>query len=224
MIVSKKHKIILITPPKTGTHSITNYIKNSGIESEAPVNSVNYPIYHLTLSEICKVYNISVESLIEYKIIQCVRNPYNRMISAWMHQTSILNNNIPFSDLLLKVSENKHLLPNNIDEFYVSFYGDIEHKNKSFKRGNWGGLRFYFEQNWFNDINANIKYFKLENLQNSTKELSEYLNIKISEFPHINKNIKNISESKYKLFYNNIQKDMISEMYNNDIKMFNYEF
>jgi hypothetical protein len=90
--------------------------------------------------------------------------------------------------------------------------------------GNWGGSRFYFEQNWFNDINANIKYFKLENLQNSTKELSEYLNIKISEFPHINKNIKNISESKYKLFYNNVGKDMVSEMYNNDLKMFGYEF
>jgi len=224
MIVSKKHKIILMTPPKTGTHSITNYIKNSGIESEPPVNLVNFPIYHLTLSEICKVYDIPYGDLNHYKILQCVRNPYNRIISAWQHQMVILNNKIDFIQLLSDVKKNKHLLPNNMDEFYVSFYGNIEHKHKSFKMGNWGGSRFYFEQNWFNDINANIKYFKLENLQNSTKELSEYLNIKISEFPHMNKNIKNISESKYKLFYNNVGKDMVSEMYNNDIKMFDYEF
>lgn len=224
MIISKKHKIILITPPKTGTHSITNYIQSAGIESDTPVNSVNYPIYHLRLSEICKVYNIPYDDLNNFKILQCVRNPYNRMVSAWLHQMDILDSKIEFVQLLNNVKKNKHLLPNNIDEFYVSFYGDIEHKYKSFKLGNWGGSRFYFEQNWFNDINANIKYFKLENLQNSTKELSEYLNIKISEFPHINKNIKDISESKYKLFYNNIEKDMVGEMYNNDIKMFDYEF
>lgn len=224
MIVSKRHRIILITPPKTGTHSITSYIKNSGIESEAPVNSVNYPVYHLTLSEICKVYDIPYSDLNYFKILQCVRNPYSRMVSAWLHQNAILNRKIDFNQLLSNVKQNKHLLPDNIDKFYVSFYGDIEHKNKSFRAGNWGGLRFYFEQNWFNDINVNIKYFKLEDLQKSTRELSEYLNIEILEFPHINKNIKDISQSKYKSFYRNIQKDMISEMYSVDIKMFNYEF
>jgi hypothetical protein len=224
MIVSKKHKIILITPPKTGTHSITSYIENSGIESEVPVNLVNYPIYHLTLSEICEVYDISYDDLDDFKILQCVRDPYNRMISAWSHQMNILGNRIDFTQVLNNVKKNKYLLPNSIDEFYVSFYGGIEHKNKSFKAGNWGGLRFYFEQNWFNDINANIKYFKLEDLQKSTKELSEYLNIEMLEFPHINKNINDVPESKYKLFYSNTQKDMVSEMYSNDIKMFNYEF
>ena len=224
MIVSKRHRVILITPPKTGTHSITRYIKDSGIESEAPVNLVNYPIYHLTLSEICKVYDIPYSDLNYFKILQCVRNPYNRMVSAWLHQIAILNSKVDFTQLLSNIKKNKHLLPNNVDEFYVSFYGGIEHKNKSFKAGNWGGLRFYFEQNWFNDINASIKYFKLEDLQKSTKELSEYLNIKISEFPHVNKSIKDIPESKYKLFYSNAQKDTVSEMYGNDIKMFNYEF
>jgi hypothetical protein len=224
MIVSKKHKVILITPPKTGTHSITSYIKNSGIESEAPVNLANYPIYHLTLSEICKVYDIPYEDLDNFKILQCVRNPYNRMVSAWLHQIKILNSRIDFIQLLSNVKENKHLLPDNTDQFYTSFYGDIQHKNKSFKMGNWGGLRFYFEQNWFNDVNVNIKYFKLENLQNSTKELSEYLNVKVSKFPHINRNSRDLSESKYKLFYSSMQRNMVEEMYSNDIKMFDYEF
>lgn len=224
MIVSKKNKIILITPPKTGTHSITKYLLEAGIESDNPTIFPNYPIYHLTLSEICKVYNISVESLIEYKIIQCVRNPYDRMVSAWMHQNSILNDNMSFSDLLVKVNENKNLLPNNTDEFYKSFYGSIEYKRKSFRKGNWGGMRFYFEQNWFNDANSNIKYFKLEEVSKSTKDLSEFLKIDTREFPYINKNIDRKQELNYRYVYTDIDKGLVNSMYMNDIKMFNYEF
>jgi len=224
MIISKKNKIILITPPKTGTHSITKYLSVAGIESDNPTIFPNYPIYHLTLSEICKVYNISVESLIEYKIIQCVRNPYDRMVSAWLHQISILNNKMLFSDLLIKIFETKHLLPTNTDEFYKSFYGSIEHKRTSFRKGNWGGMRFYFEQNWFNDTNSNIKYFKLEEISNSTKDLSDFLNIDTNEFPHINKNIDRKQELYYRYVYTDIDKALVNSMYINDIKMFNYEF
>jgi len=213
-----------MTPPKTGTHSITNYIKNSGIESEPPVNLVNFPIYHLTLSEICKVYDIPYGDLNHFKILQCVRNPYNRIVSAWLHQMRILNNKITFIELLNKVKSYKHLLPHNINEFYISFYGNIEHKHKSFRVGNWGGLRFYFEQNWFNDVGANIRYFKLEDLKNSTKELSEYLNIKILPFPHINKSTAFIDETNYKSFYTDIEKNIVSELFVNDITLLDYEF
>ncbi len=224
MIVSKTDKIILITPPKTGTHSITEYLLKSGIQSDKPTIFPNYPIYHLSLSEICKVYDISAESLLNYKIIQCVRNPYNRMVSAWLHQNSILNTDTSFSDLLIKVKENKHLLPNDVDSFYISFYGSIEHRRQSFRKGNWGGLRFYFEQNWFNDVNVDVKYFKLENLSKSTKELSDFLNIKESEFPHMNKNVNNKNELDYKYVYTDSEKSLVDDMYSVDIKMFDYEF
>jgi hypothetical protein len=224
MIISKKHKIILITPPKTGTHSITQYLKNSDIETEIPIVLVDYPLYHLTLSEICEVWNISYDDLNNYKILQCVRNPYNRIISAWLHQTYILNQKINFIDLLNKVKEHKHLLPNNIDDFYVLFYGNIEHKYKSFSLGNWGGLRFYFEQNWFNNIGADVRYFKLEDIKISTEELSDYLDIKILPFPHINKNTTSTTEKDYKSYYTDIEKNMVDEMYINDIKLFDYEF
>jgi len=223
MIVSKKDKIILITPPKTGTHSITNYIKNAGIVGSEPIKSVNYPIYHLTLSEIIYVFDIDKNELKDYKIIQCVRNPYNRMVSAWLHQMSILNKDIMFIDLLNKIKLNKHLLPNNIDDFYFSFYGNLQHKHRSFKTGHWGGLRFYYEQNWFNDIDANIKYFKLENLESSTQELSDFLNIPHRKFPHINKSKHLKSESKYEDFYGEIEKNIMLDLYYNDFKMFNYE-
>lgn len=223
MIVCKKNKIILITPPKTGTHSITKYLTNNGIYNSPQVNKVDYPVYHLTLSEICNVYNISINQLFDFKIIQCVRNPYDRMVSAWLHQNRILNKKINFYELLCMVKENKHLLPNDIDQFYSIFYEDVNHKVKSFSNGNWGGLRFYFEQNWFNDINANVNYFKLENLKDSTEELSKFLGITTERFPHINKNILRKTVD-YSLNYTNIEKNMVTEMYITDIKMFGYEF
>lgn len=222
MIVCKKNKIILITPPKTGTYSITRYLMDNDIYNSLPVNPSNYPIYHLTLSEICNVYDISDEELSNFKILQCVRNPYDRMVSAWLHQTRILNKNLSFYELICMVDENKYLLPNNIDEFYSSFYDDINYKKKSFIKGNWGGLRFYFEQAWFNDVKANVNYFKLENLKNSTAELSKFLGIETKEFPHINKNLeRNID---YNLYYDDKKKDMVTKMYKNDIKLFDYEF
>lgn len=223
MIICKKRKIILITPPKTGTHSITKYLMNNGIYNSSQVNAVNYPVYHLTLSEICNVYDISIDQLSGFKIIQCVRNPYDRMVSAWLHQTRILNKKINFYELLCMVKENKHMLPNNIDQFYSTFYKDVNHKVKSFSNGNWGGLRFYFEQNWFNDINANVNYFKLEHLKYSTKELSTFLGIKTEKFPHINKNILRKTVD-YSLNYTNIEKAMVTNMYITDIKMFEYDF
>lgn len=222
MIVCKKRKIILITPPKTGTHSITKYFTNNGIYNSLPIHKVNHPIYHLTLSEICKIYDICTEALIDFKIIQCVRNPYDRMVSAWLHQNRILNKNLSFYELLCMVEEIKHLLPNDIDQFYYSFYKDVNYKDKSFINGHWGGLRFYFEQNWFNDVNANINYFKLENLKNSTIDLSTFLGIKLENFPHINKNTKRNMD--YNSYYDDTKKDMVTKMYKNDINLFSYEF
>lgn len=224
MVISKKHKLIVITPPKTGTHSIIAYLKNNNIVSDLPINKVNFPIYHLTLSEISYVYDIPTSELTSYKIIQCVRNPYNRIVSAWIHQCSILNKKIEFVELLQNLKIHKQLLKVNDDEFYKSFYKDETHKDKSFRHGNWGGLRFYYEQNWFNDVDANVKYFKLEELHNSTKELDNYIGVSVTSLPILNKNQIGKNELEYDNFYKNKEIMIVTELYENDIKKFNYNF
>jgi hypothetical protein len=224
MIVSESKKIILITPPKCATHSIVKYLNDADIKTDKLTINVNYPIYHLRLSEICKVYDISYNELNKYKIIQCIRNPYNRMVSSWLHQSILLNKKIDFLELLNKLKETKYLIPNNIDTFYKNFYGNIGYKNKSFKDGHWGGLRFYFEQNCFNDMNANIQYFKIETLKNSTKSLSDFLNIETKPFPHENKNKFNKEQNSYDKFYNKDSINIVNELYENDIKIFDYKF
>jgi hypothetical protein len=222
LIISKKNKIILITPPKTGTHSITNYLSGVISDKSLPINQVGYPIYHLTISEICYVFNINQLELKEYKIIQCVRNPYTRITSAYFHQMKLQNNHIEFERFLEKIQETKHLLPHNLDEFYIKFYGNITYKHNSFKNNNWGGARFYYEQIWFNDLNLNnITYFKLEDLSADSVSLSNFLGVNNKKFPHIN---KNQTPTDYNNLYNEKNISIVGELYNNDLKYFNYEF
>ena len=222
MIISKKNKIILITPPKTGTYSITNYLYEHIDDKSKPVIGVKWPIYHLTLSEICYVFDIKTSELKNYKIIQCIRNPYMRLASAYFHQMKLINMNLSFEEFLEKIKELKYLLPHNLDEFYIKFYGSIDYKYNSFKNNNWGGARFYYEQRWFNDLNVdNIMYFKLEDLALDTSPLSNFLNIETDSFPHINKNKISID---YKTLYTENLISIVDILYKNDLKYFNYEF
>ena len=222
MIVSKTDKIILITPPKTGTHSITKYLKESISSESSPVIKVQYPVYHLTLSEICYVFNIKLEDLKNYKIIQCVRNPYARASSSYFHQIELKAMNLTFKQLLEKVKDLKYLLPYNLDEFYIKFYGDINYKYSCFINNHWGGARFYYEQSWFNDLKVdNVAYFKLEDLSINPEPLSSFLGIQNTKFPYINKNERSIN---YKEVYDTNSVAIVKELYYNDLKQFNYEF
>lgn len=222
LIVSKKNKTILITPPKTGTHSITKYLNYNIEDKSYPVVKVEHPTQHLTLSEICKVFDINPLELKHYKILQTIRNPYDRIGSAYFHQIKLQKTQIEFDFFLEKIKKTKHLLPYDLDEFYIKFYGDINYKNNSFKNNNWGGARFYYEQNWFNDLNVdNITYFKLEDLSVDTSSLSNFMNIKMTKFPHIN---KNQTPTDYKKLYNEHLISIVNELYKNDLNYFNYEF
>ena len=221
-IVSKKNKIVLITPPKTGTYSITKYLDNTISDKSLPVNRVDYPIYHLTISEICYVFNINESDIKDYKIIQCVRNPYTRIASAYFHQMKLQNMHIEFEKFLEKVQETKYLLPHNLDEFYIKFYGNIKYKYNSFKNNHWGGVRFYYDQISFNDLNLdNITYFKLEDLSIDTSSLSNFIGVNTNKFPHIN---KNETPTDYSKLYNEKCISIVSQLYKNDLKYFNYEF
>ncbi len=82
--------------------------------------------------------------------------------------------------------------------------------------GNWGGLRFYFEQNWWNNLGANVSYFKLENINQDSSELCNFLGINPQPYPKVNsKNYNKISLTPQ-------NKEVIYNLYTNDFKMYNY--
>lgn len=221
-MVSKINKLIFLLPPKTGSSSILRCLKISKLPLSEIVNYKKYPTIHLTLEEIIELYSINLDELNQYKIIQIVRNPYNRMASAYFHQMKLQNMYIEFEKFLEKIEETKHLLPHNLDEFYDKFYGNITYKHNSFRNNHWGGVRFYYEQIWFNDLNLkNITYFKLEDLDKDYSSLSNFIGVNTNKFPHIN---KNQTPSDYNRLYNEKCISIVSELYKNDLKYFNYEF
>jgi hypothetical protein len=221
-MVIDKEKIILLLPPKTASNSFRKLLLDSGFRFRPPMREVNYPVYHLTLSEICYVYKIPTDQIGTYKIIQIVRNPYDRFVSAWFHQMDILKTKISLDDLIERLNLYKHLLPNQIDDFYNRFYGNTSHKEKSFARGNWGGLRFYFNQCDWNDLNAKIHYFKLENLTENINPLSELINFKLADLPKIK--VNSSTREDFTLYYTEKQKKSIEELFINDFKNLDYEF
>jgi hypothetical protein len=221
-MIIEKEKIILLLPPKTASNSLRKLLMDSGFCFRPPLRKVDYPIYHLTLSEICHVYNIPANQLENYKIIQIVRNPYDRFISAWFHQNDILKKEINLDDLVENLNQHIHLLPNEIDTFYEKFYGSITHKEKSFARGNWGGLRFYFNQTYWNDMNAKVHYFKLEELTQDINPLSELINFQLANLPKIK--VNSSTRKDFNFYYSDEQKKQIQKLFRDDFKNLNYEF
>lgn len=218
----EKEKIILLLPPKTASNSLRKLLIDSGFRFRPPLRKVDYPVYHLTLSEICYVYNIPASQLENYKIIQIVRNPYDRFVSAWFHQMDILKTKMSLDNLIEKLSQHKHLLPNQTDTFYENFYGSITHKEKSFERGNWGGLRFYFDQIYWNDLDVKVHYFKLEDLTQDISSLSELINFKLADLPKIK--VNSSTRENFNIYYNEKQKKQIQELFKDDFKKLDYEF
>lgn len=64
------------------------------------MREVNYPVYHLTLSEMCYVYKTPTDKIVNYKINQIDRNTYDHFISAWFYQMNILKTKMSLDDLI----------------------------------------------------------------------------------------------------------------------------
>jgi len=222
-MVSLDSKFIFLLPPKTGSTSFTQCLKNSEIRFSKPQKNPEYPEYHLTLSELLDLYNIKIEELSDYKIIQIIRNPYDRFISSYFHQIEIHNKYNSIDELLNNLLIYKSLLPNKLNQFYMKFYGTIQYKFHSFSNKNWGGARFWFEQNWWNDVDANVTYFKLEEISKDISQLSNFINFKLNQLDNLKPNLSK-REIDYKIYYNSEIFEKVKKLYVNDVKLFDYEF
>ena len=220
-MVSNKHKLILLTPPKTASNSIIRSLEEIGVVFNTPLKNVVHPLTHLTLDEIIDLYDI--QNIDEYRVIQFVRNPFDRFISAYIHQIEIMGReDISLREIIEKVETYKDISKTNIDKFYEEFYGGLIYKQIKFHNKNWGGLRFWWEQNWWNESKKEIKIFKFEEITKDIKPLSEYINIELVGLKNIRPNMGEKNIVNYESFKNEFGKK-IYDMYINDFKLYEYE-
>jgi len=217
----KGHKIILLLPAKTASNSFKDVILSAGKIFADYNPNIHIPKNHLIISELCKEYEIDKESLAGFKIVQIVRNPFDRFVSAYEHQKILLPSIGSFDEVVLRLQKYKHYLPSDYDKFYESFYGGISYKYYSFSRGNWGGIRLYYDQSSWNDLGASVNYFKLEDVRCDMSPVARCLGFGIGEMKVKNKGKKSIDPCAY---YTERTRKIIAELYADDLRKFDYSF
>lgn len=195
MPICQKNKFIFIHIPKTAGTSIEKALKldnkNCLFNKE---KYKNYPVcpQHLYLSEIIKEFPESIE----YKIFTVVRNPFDRMVSAFSYWKKTYSYNLSFIEFVKN---------------------SIESSNRRYDYDGHMELQINYI-----DYNLPIKLFRFEELRKNL--LNDWLlkEFNIS----INLGYENRSNNRfyYKRYYNKETIDMIYNFYSKDLERFNYKF
>lgn len=218
-MLSKKHKVIFLMPPKTASQSL----RESLLDSSIVFDKIQCrPNIHLTLSELMKEFKISESQLSEYKIVQLTRDPYQRFISSYLHQMRLLPARVP--DIKIRGMSidtfSEHLTKCIFKvNFLNCFYGNtsfIERKIASGK--NWAGTRAFMAQTDWNDVGADVKYFKLDDLKDGMDPISDYLGIYLPDMP-----MKNVSEEKTADLYSETVASAVSYIFDIDFQILGYK-
>jgi hypothetical protein len=217
-MIDKNKKLIVLMPPKTASTSTTWMLENLGYVFSLKTKIV-YPRSHMKLSEILDMYNVN--NFDEYKVMQIVRNPYHRFVSAFYFYKKIIpiDYNPTFKNYNFLDFSNHLYQSKKTDNFVKNFYGDELYVNRCIRNGiSWGGTRLHDTQLSWDDVGVDVKYFKMETLSSDVSELESYLETPIKKFPRLNsQNLQN-----YKSLITPEIKQIVTELFDEDFNKFDY--
>ena len=245
------HKVLVLQPPKAGTIALSRYLRDTfGYPVRGKVKVVQdgnvIPEVHPFYSEYNTAYDLT-----GYKIIQVIRNPLHRLVSAYNHQMNMFklvgkDYHWTWEEFLDRVNNNVHYLYEDIQLFYENFYpsGAQWKVNmlKNTKIPNLGGIRFYYNQadwatmnheDYSHSIDVEVKYFKQEDLNKDDIEIKSYLNLnEYSEYLNIHQNkgkelsykVRQSNEAFYTQYLNDSSIYTINTHFKRDCEKFGYTF
>lgn len=174
--------------------------------------------------------DLTQKILKEYFVFTIVRNPWDRLYSQYKFRPWL--NCDPFEDTVYNL-ENKFISAYNKDVNILPEGKEVR-LDTAYYRANWYDEFVHipsqvdFLKGKYNDNINKIPYIdyigKLENLQESWKVISERLGIEYEPLPHENKSKNKNFFSNYRDAYDKKTEEYVREKYNEDIKLFNYEF
>jgi hypothetical protein len=220
MHVSSDKKIIILLPPKTASNSVQTAFTKSGIRFQGGTKKVDYPTLHLKLSELCEFHDLT--NIQDYTILQFTRNPYYRFVSSYFHlmrlpinKTSASFYNMEFKEFIHHLNKSK--LSN---DFIKTFFGnDSDYYENIRLKKNWSGVRLFEEQVSWNDLNAKIHYFKIEDVSSDMSPISDLLSCNPMSMEFLNKNPKDVD---YDSLLDDECMEIIHRNFINDFKILKY--
>ena len=220
-MISHHHKCIFIHIPKTAGQSIEHVFLNLlGLnwETRAPLllrandkKEIGPPrLAHLKAHEYVKFNYISDDLFHSYFKFSFVRNPWSRLVSIYNYRRC-------YQIHSFKSFVTRHL------------------KSKIWKKEHWFvGPQYEFIYD--KDENLLVDYIgKFENLQIDFEHVCKKINLEKIILPHINKskkynfllqllNRKHIKFKHYSEYYDNETKQVVADLYKEDIERFSYTF
>lgn len=164
-MVSKDSKLIFLMPPKTASNSLRDSLMLSNIKFDKFDPNYHKPNTHLYLSEL--VENFKIDNVDDYQIIQVYRDPFEKFKSAFYHFKSL----IPPHFKVIKLTLNEfvqHYKDCITSEDYIKcMYDEPEFVYDLIRRKiNFGCTRYFVEQYKWNDLNKNVTYVDISELNN----------------------------------------------------------
>ena len=203
-MISRTHKFIIITPPKTGSVSIITALMKYGDISKIHKQRVNtkdntvecfdYSDKFAMMSKhtpISKIYNqwTSEEGNFNtYYKVGLIRNPWDRLVSWWKWKP-----HLSFSEFVKNIGPHHALKKDNAQ------------------------LLHYFS---LNDKIIVNDYIRFETLQKDFNKVCLKIGLPPQNLPHLNKS----NHKPYWEYYDNNLREFVEEKYKEDIKTFNYQF
>ena len=189
------NKYVFLHIPRTGGTIIEKKLREKYSQDYYGEDKIGLSKQHYTLDKL-----ISNKDKNNIFVFTFVRNPFDRILSSYLNYT--INNTPDFDkyiDMVKNVVENKlYLCEGAINTNDISHYTPMTTMIGNYKLDFIG---------------------KFENYENDIKKLSE-----ISEMKNLNEIKINKRNIDYRKFYNERNKKIISELYKDDLKEFNYTF
>ena len=210
-MISHKHKIIFVPIPKNASCSIA-FLINGG--------KSNYR--HSTAKNLMRKHR---EYWDDYYKFCVVRNPYDRIVSAYHHfKTTQFKRDVRGS----KPRRMQNLLKqySGFQDFVLNYLKDAELVQLRFVSGADISIsptvHFYPQTMWLlnsnGKINDNINIFKFEKLDEVAQKLTTEYDMP-NEFPHKNKSTRN----HYSEYYTDELYEIIYEKYRKDFDLLGYD-
>ena len=198
--MTSRNKILFLHIPKTAGSSIT--------ASQLKLDKVIHPIHqHGAWREIKELLTE------DYYKIAFVRNPWDRFVSLYFYFFNMKPDHFAY--------QYDHTTVKNIQRFktfedFCLNFGDFD-RQQPFKKFH------FFNQNLWTHNNGECFLDFLgcfENLNSDLDRLASILNIEIKKIPHLNAS----AHENYKKYYNDKTMNIVANLYERDISLFNYSF